>query len=76
MVGLKGRMETNFPHHYDGKKGNKTVINQTWLYGKKKLFNSVAVAVTSTLYPSYLIVFLVKMATLPFCGRHIGYNIS
>ena len=36
------------------------------------LFNSAAISVTSTLYPSYLIVFLVKMSTLPCCGRHIG----
>ena len=36
------------------------------------LFNSAAVAVTSTLYLSISSHFLVKMSTLPCCGRHIG----
>ena len=51
MVRLKWRMATNFPHLYDGKqeknqkkkkkKKKKTIIDQIWLYGKKKLFFSI-----------------------------------
>ena len=61
-------MATNFPHLYDGKQGRKKKKKKK----KKKnnyrsnlaiqkeetfIFNSAAVDVTSTLYPSYLIAF-------------------
>ena len=56
MVRLKWSMATNFPHLYDGKQEKNNYQSNLAIRKEETfLFNSAAVAVTSTLYPSYLI---------------------